>query len=217
MPGIEWERQGKTWLLGGYKPGQDGCSTGHMWSDNLREFGSNPSLLIHRMSTCGDLDASTILICEQHIICRNSHPWGIMGKTDRTDLYTLQPLELSPTSMVCGSLGKNILRAGFLANYDKDRLHALPASVLLCSAKSLKPTTLGSEPRAVSVFPGQLTKDNASQSYSIPWGENTINKFVVRADVWGWQFWDPILKPGQILERKPAISMGRKGMKIKEI
>lgn len=105
----------------------------------------------------------------------------------------------------------------FLANYDKDRLYVLPASVLLGSAKSLKPTTLGSEPRAVSVFPGQLAKDNASQSYSIPWGENTINKFVVRADVWGWQFWDPILKLGQILERKPAISMGRKGMKIKEI
>lgn len=56
----------------------------------------------------------------------------------------------------------------FLANYDKDRLYVLPASVLLGSAKSLKPTTLGSEPRAVSVFPGQLAKDNASQSYSIP-------------------------------------------------
>ena len=75
------------------------------------------------------------------------------------------------------------LDSGFLAKHDKDRLHALSASVLLCFAKSLKPTTLGSEPRAVSVFPGQLAKDNASQSYSLPGEENTINKFVVRADL----------------------------------
>lgn len=106
--------------------------------------------------------------------------------------------------------------SGFLANYDKDRLHALPASVLLCFAKSLKPTTLGSEPRAVSVFPGQRAKDNASQSYSSLRRKHNQQiccqgRFVRLA------VWDPILKLVQILERKAAISTGRKGMKIKEI
>lgn len=71
-PSIEWERQGQTWLLGDYKTSHDGCSIGYMWSDNLRQFGSNTSFLIHRISTCRGLDNSKILICEQHWVCRNS-------------------------------------------------------------------------------------------------------------------------------------------------
>lgn len=154
----------------------------------VRQFGSNTNL-IHKISTCKGLDNSMILICEQQLVHRNSHSWGIMGKTDWTYI-PYSHLNCPPPLWYVAIWGRTFWEpdSGFLANYDKDRLHALPASVLLCFAKSLKPTTLGSEPRAVSVFPGQLAEDNASQSYSIPWGKNTINKFVVRAYLWGLQF-----------------------------
>lgn len=194
-----------------------GCASLHSHQQAIQE--SNTSLLIHKISTCRGLDALMILICEQHysvgtVTHAASWEWQIgLSYTPYGHLnYPPPPWYVSAWGGTCWEPD-----SGFLAKYDKDRLHALPTSVLLGSAKSPKPTTLGSEPRTVSVFPGQLAKDNASWSYSTPWGENMINKFVVRADVWGWQFWDPILKLGQILERKPAVSLGRKGKKIKEI
>lgn len=104
----ESERQGQTWLSEEQKGGQDRCSTD--CPHGVRQFRSNTNL-IHRLSTCEGFSDAITLTFEQRLVCRNSPSWGIEGKTDQTDLHTLQPLELSPTPMVCGRLGKNILGA----------------------------------------------------------------------------------------------------------